>query len=160
LYGLYGFFFSNCTDCTDFYPGNTPVSFIFTHFGKFFMKISKTNLVKMKLVELIFCILNNIRLINVSIDNQNSFIIFEICPRSVQLRICSRSVHLRIYLSICMSFYLFFYLFVFISSVYLYVYVSICFSVYLSVYLSVCLFIYLSISLLIRSENILSGFFR
>ena len=32
----------------------------------------------MKLVQLIFCILNNIRLINVSIDNQNSFIIFEI----------------------------------------------------------------------------------
>ena len=49
LYGLYGFF-SNCTDCTDFYPGNTPGFFIFTHFSKFFMKISKKNLVKMKLV--------------------------------------------------------------------------------------------------------------
>jgi len=32
----------------------------------------------MKLVTLIFCIPNNIRLSNVSIDNQNSFIIFEI----------------------------------------------------------------------------------
>ena len=30
-----------CTDCTDFYPGNTPVFKIFTHFSKFFMKISK-----------------------------------------------------------------------------------------------------------------------
>ena len=32
----------------------------------------------MKLVQLIFCTLNNIRLINVSIENKNSFIIFEI----------------------------------------------------------------------------------
>ena len=39
-----------CTDCTDFNPGNTPVFFIFTHFSKFFMKIKKKILVKMKLV--------------------------------------------------------------------------------------------------------------
>jgi len=41
-------FFSNCTDCTDMYPGST--HFFFTHLRKFFMKISKKNLFKMKLV--------------------------------------------------------------------------------------------------------------
>ena len=51
----------NCTDCTDFYFVTlklygflswkyTVFSLIFTHFSKFFMKISKKNLVKMKLV--------------------------------------------------------------------------------------------------------------
>ena len=73
LYGLYGFFFK-LYGLYGFLSWKF-TGFFFTHFSKFFMKISKK---KSRQNEVSFCILNNIRLINVSIDNQNSFIIFEI----------------------------------------------------------------------------------
>ena len=77
MYGLYGFLFCNpkivrivriffkLYGLYGFLSWKKPGFFlIFTHFRKIFMKISKKNLVKMKLVTLIFCILNNIRLID------------------------------------------------------------------------------------------------
>ena len=68
MFGFYGFFFSNCTDCI----WSHEILFFFTHFNKFCMKIFN----KIKLVKLIFCILNIIRLIADSVDNQNVFRIF------------------------------------------------------------------------------------
>ena len=75
---------------------------------------------------------------------------------SIQLYV-QLSVYPSLYLSACLQFI---YLFIYpiCLSVYLYVYVSIGFSVYLS--LSICLSVYLSVCLFIRSENILSSFFR
>ena len=102
MYGLYGLFFLTLKlyGLYGFLSWKIHRFFlIFTHFSKFFMKIKKNS--RQNEVKLIFCILNNIRLINVSIDNQNSFIIFEICPRSVYLRICSISTYLIAYSRRC-----------------------------------------------------------
>ena len=135
-----------CTDCTDFYP---VFFFNFHSFQQFFHEnFKKINLVKSKLVYLIFCILNNIRLINVSIDKKNSFIIFEIPEVFIWEYVPEvfiwECVYLSICLAICMSVYLFF-IYLFILSVSLFIYM--CLSVSLSIYLSVCLSIYVSVSL-------------
>ena len=82
------------TDCTDFFCNPKIVRIVrifileihrflnFHSFQQIFHENFKNNS-RQNEVRLIFCILNNIRLINFSIDSQNSLIIFENCPRSV-----------------------------------------------------------------------------
>ena len=144
MYGLYGFFFK-LYGLYGFLSWKYTV-FYFHSFQQIFHEtFNNKKKSRQNEVSFIFSILNNIRLINVLIDNQNSFISFELCY--VHLRICSRSVHLRICLSICLAIWISICISI-CMSVYLSFYLSVYIS-YLSLRLSICVYAYLFLCLLI-----------